>query len=93
MAESGSAERAKYDFKKAMQELTSVRGRGTELISVYIPPSKQISDVMAYLRDEYSQSSNIKSKGTMKNVQSAIDSIMSRLKTYKEVPPNGVVIF
>ena len=93
MAESGSVERAKYDFKKAMQELTSVRGRGTELISVYIPPTKQISDVMAYLRDEYSQSSNIKSKSTMKNVQSAIDSIMSRLKTYKESPPNGVVIF
>ena len=93
MAESGSVERAKYDFKKAMQELTSVRGRGTELISVYIPPTKQISDVMAYLRDEYSQSSNIKSKSTMKNVQSAIDSIMSRLKTYKEIPPNGVVIF
>ncbi|MGN1044431.1 MAG: peptide chain release factor aRF-1 [Candidatus Methanomethylophilaceae archaeon] len=93
MAESGSVERAKYDFKKAMQELTSIRGRGTELISVYIPPTKQISDVMAYLRDEYSQSSNIKSKSTMKNVQSAIDSIMSRLKTYKEIPPNGVVIF
>ena len=93
MAESGSAERAKYDFKKAMQELTSVRGRGTELISVYIPPTKQISDVMAYLRDEYSQSSNIKSKSTMKNVQGAIDSIMSRLKTYKDIPPNGIVIF
>jgi peptide chain release factor subunit 1 len=48
---------------------------------------------MAYLRNEYSQSSNIKSKTTMKNVQGAIDSIMSRLKTYKSPPPNGLVIF
>jgi peptide chain release factor subunit 1 len=29
----------------------------------------------------------------MKNVQGAIDSIMSRLKTYKSPPPNGMVIF
>ena len=88
-----AVERARYDFKKAMQEILEIRGRGTELISVYVPASKQISDVMAYLRDEYSQSSNIKSKSTMKNVQGAIDSIMSRLKTFKTVPPNGLVIF
>lgn len=88
-----STEKSKYDFKKAMQQIVGHRGRGTELISVYIPGTKQISDVMAYLRDEYSQSSNIKSKSTMKNVQSAIDSIMSRLKTYKSAPENGVVIF
>ena len=93
MGENESAMRAKYDFKKAMQQIMGTRGRGTELISVYIPESRQISDVMAYLRDEYSQSSNIKSKSTMKNVQSAIDSIMSRLKTFKSVPPNGIVIF
>ncbi len=90
---SDSEMKAKYDFKKAMQEIMGMRGRGTELISVYVPATRQISDVMAYLRDEYSQSSNIKSKSTMKNVQGAIDSIMSRLKTYKAAPPNGVVIF
>ncbi|MBP5395027.1 MAG: peptide chain release factor 1 [Candidatus Methanomethylophilaceae archaeon] len=93
MAENISSERSKYDFKKAMQQIVSYRGRGTELISVYVPGTKQISDVMAYLRDEYSQSSNIKSKSTMKNVQGAIDSIMSRLKTYKSPPENGMVIF
>ena len=93
MDERSSAERARYDFKKAMQEIIDLKGRGTELISVYVPPSKQVSDVMAYLRNEYSQSSNIKSKSTMKNVQGAIDSIMSRLKTYKSPPPHGVVIF
>lgn len=93
MAEKGSMDRAKYDFKKAMQEIVDLRGRGTELISVYIPKTKMISDVMAYLRDEYSQSSNIKSKSTMKNVQSAIESIMARLKTYKTIPENGLVLF
>ncbi len=93
MGETNSEDRAKYDFKKDMQEIRDYRGRGTELISVYVPRSKQISDVMAYLRNEQSQASNIKSKATMKNVQSAIDSIASRLKTYKTPPENGVVIF
>ncbi|MCL2712120.1 MAG: peptide chain release factor aRF-1 [Methanomassiliicoccaceae archaeon] len=93
MDERSSTEKARYDFKKAMQTIVDLRGRGTELISVYIPPSKQIFDVTAYLRNEYSQSSNIKSKSTMKNVQGAIDSIMSRLRTYKSAPPNGLVIF
>jgi peptide chain release factor eRF/aRF, subunit 1 len=93
MGETNSLDRARYDFKKAMQEITSYRGRGTELISVYVPNSKLISDVMGYLREEQSQASNIKSKSTMKNVTGAIDSIMSRLRTYKAAPKNGLVIF
>lgn len=93
MGETNSEDKARYDFKKDMQEIMGYRGRGTELISVYVPGSKQISDVMAYLRNEQSQASNIKSKTTMKNVTSAIDSIAARLKTYKAPPENGVVIF
>jgi len=93
MGEINAADKARYDFKKAMQEIVEYRGRGTELISVYVPETKLISDVMAYLREEQSQASNIKSKTTMKNVTGAIDSIMARLRTYKTAPPNGVVIF
>ena len=76
----------RYEFKKAMEELSKLTGRGTELISLYIPPDKQISDVVQYLRDEYSTSANIKSKSTRKNVLAAIESIMSRLKYYKQPP-------
>ena len=93
MGETNSEDKARYDFKKDMHEITNYKGRGTELISVYVPGAKQISEVMAYLRNEQSQASNIKSKTTMKNVTSAIDSIAARLKTYKAPPENGVVIF
>lgn len=93
MSNSSTLDKARYDFKKAMQEIMEYRGRGTELISVYVPENRQISDVMAYLREEQSQASNIKSKTTMKNVTSAIDSISARLRTYKSPPPNGLVIF
>ena len=87
------SDKQKYDFKRAVEEIRELHGRGTELISVYVPPSKQISDVAAYLRGEYSQSSNIKSQSTRKAVMGAIQSILSRLKYYKRPPANGVVFF
>lgn len=83
----------KYDFKRKLEDVRSYNGKATELISLYIPPNKQISDVSAYLRNEFSQSSNIKSKSTRKNVMSAIESILSRLRHYKKVPENGIVFF
>ena len=86
-------QRQKYDLKRKLEELKACKGRHTELISLYVPPNKQIFDVNAYLKNEYSQSQNIKSKTTMKNVISAIESIMSRLKQFKQPPENGVVFF
>ena len=83
----------RYEFKRELEALEKKSGRGTELISVYIPPNKQISDVASQLRDEHGQASNIKSKPTRTNVQSALDSILSRLKYIKKPPERGVVIF
>ena len=85
--------REKYDLKRKLEELKACKGRHTELISLYIPPNKQIFDVNSYLKNEYSQSQNIKSKTTMKNVLSAIESIMSRLKQFKQPPENGLIFF
>ncbi len=86
-------QRQKYDLKRQLEELKACKGRHTELISLYVPPNKQIHDVTSYLKNEFSQSQNIKSKTTMKNVLSAIESIMSRLKHFKQPPENGVVFF
>jgi len=86
-------QRQKYDLRRQLEELKEAKGRHTELISLYVPPNKQIFDVNNYLKNEYSQSQNIKSKTTMKNVLSAIESIMSRLKHFKRPPENGVVFF
>jgi peptide chain release factor subunit 1 len=86
-------QRQKYDLKRQLEELQACKGKHTELISLYVPPSKQISDVTSYLKNELSESQNIKSKQTRKNVLSAIESIMSRLKTFKKLPENGLVFF
>ncbi|MEM3823740.1 MAG: peptide chain release factor aRF-1, partial [Candidatus Bathyarchaeia archaeon] len=82
-----------FRLKKTLNMLASKEGRGTELISLYVPPGKQISEVMNMLRDEYGTASNIKSTTTRKNVQDAIVKTQQRLKLFKETPENGLVIF
>ncbi len=88
-----SKEKSRYQTKRLLEEIKNQKGRGTELISVYIPPDRPIHEVMSYLRNEQSESSNIKSKSTRKNVTSALESIMSRLRTFKKPPENGLIIF
>ncbi|MCS7114776.1 MAG: peptide chain release factor aRF-1 [Nitrososphaerota archaeon] len=82
-----------FRLKKILSTLANKEGRGTELISLYIPPGKQISEVMNMLREEYGTASNIKSTTTRKNVQDAIVRVQQRLKLFKETPENGLVIF
>lgn len=84
---------ARYSFQRKLSEIAAVRGRATELISLYVPPGKLLSDVNAYLRNEYAQSSNIKSRTTRKNVMWAIESLMGRVRTFKEAPAHGVAFF
>ena len=83
----------RFRLKKMLDLLASKEGRHTELISLYIPHSKQISDVINNLRAEGSTASNIKSKSTRKNVTEAIEKVMQRLRLFKETPPKGLVIF
>ncbi len=82
-----------YSIKRELKRLSSIRGSGTELISIYVPPDSQISDMIGTLRDEHGQSGNIKSKTTRQNVQSAIEKIMQYLKLYKNPPKNGMAVF
>lgn len=82
-----------YEFKKTLKELSEKKGRGTELVSIYVPPDRQISDVTKHMREELSQSANIKSKQTKKNVQSAIEVIVQRLRLFKKPSERGLVLF
>jgi len=84
---------SRHRLKKTLEVLASKEGRGTELISLYIPPERQIHEVMANLREEHGTASNIKSRTTRKNVQDAIERVMQRLKLFKQPPPTGLVIF
>ncbi|MHB8632625.1 MAG: peptide chain release factor aRF-1 [Thermoplasmatota archaeon] len=86
-------DKQRYVFKRTIEELASYRGMGTTLVTLYVPPTRQLSDVAAMVRDEVGQASNIKSKQTQDAVVSALTSILARLKNYKQTPSNGLAIF
>ena len=81
-------------FKKKLKLLKQFKGKGTELISLYLPPKADRSSITSQLTDEKSQSSNIKSPTTRKNVQGALRKIQGFLKRINfKYPKNGLVVF
>ncbi|PSQ00779.1 peptide chain release factor 1 [Halobacteriales archaeon QS_5_70_17] len=87
------SDRQKYEFQKVIEDLKEYEGSGTQLVSIYVPPDRQISDVVAHVTQEHSEAANIKSKDTRTSVQDALTSIKDRLRYYKEPPENGMVLF
>jgi peptide chain release factor subunit 1 len=92
-SEQEQSDKSKYEFQKVIEELAEYRGSGTQLVTIYVPPDKQLSDVVAHVTQEHSEAANIKSKDTRTNVQDALKSIKDRLKYYKNPPDNGMVLF
>ncbi|MHA2400816.1 MAG: hypothetical protein ACXADU_18255 [Promethearchaeota archaeon] len=82
-----------YKTKQLLENLKNKKGFHTELISLYIPHDRKVSDVTGHLKNEISESQNIKSKLTKKNVLDSIASLLGQLKNIKEVPENGLVMF
>jgi peptide chain release factor subunit 1 len=87
------SDRQKYEFQKVIEDLKEYEGSGTQLVSIYVPPDRQISDVVAHVTQEHSEAANIKSKDTRTSVQDALTSLKDRLRYYKEPPENGMVLF
>lgn len=93
MNDDDQSDRRKYEFRKVIEELTEYSGSGTQLVSIYVPPDRQISDIVAHATQEHSEASNIKSKQTRTAVQDALTSIKDRLRYYDNPPENGMVLF
>src|SRR5713226_9218874 len=92
MPVSSSESVARFRFKRTLDQLADKTGRGTELISLYVPPGSRIHEVLANLREEGGTAVNIKSRTTRQNVQDAIEKVSQRLRLFKEPPPTGLVI-
>jgi peptide chain release factor subunit 1 len=81
------------ELQMLIEELEKIQGRGTELVSYYIPGEYDISHLMSHLSYEYSTAQNIKDKNTRQNVMDALAKIINYLKHFKKIPKNGLVIF
>jgi len=82
-----------YKIRKTLEELTQKSGRGTELISLYVPKGKQLHEVITTLREEQGTADNIKSDLTRTHVVDSLSKVAQRLKLYKKTPDRGLVMF
>lgn len=63
-----------FKIKKLIKKLDEARGNGTSMISLILPPKKQMPDVNKMLTDEFGKASNIKDRVNRQSVQTAITS-------------------
>jgi peptide chain release factor subunit 1 len=82
-----------WKIRKLINSLNNMRGNGTSMISLIIPPKDQIQRVNKMLTDELGTASNIKSRVNKQSVLSAITSTQQRLKMYNRTPENGLVVY
>ncbi|MDD9953183.1 MAG: peptide chain release factor aRF-1 [Candidatus Woesearchaeota archaeon] len=83
----------KHKLKQFIKQLEQYRGRGTELVSVYVPDGYSLDMIIGQLQDEQGTATNIKSKQTRTNVSDALERMIQHLRTIKRTPPNGLAVF
>lgn len=86
-------EKQKQQLEEVITQLDGIRGRHTQLVSVYIPAGFNKDSVTRQLESEAGTAENIKSKQTRTAVVTALETIIRELKNYKLTPPNGLVLF
>jgi len=84
---------AQKRLKGLIKKLGSIRGRHTELITIYVPAGANLNIVGTQVTQEQGTAANIKSKTVRKNVLGALEKVAQHLKLYRSTPPNGLAIF
>lgn len=93
MADVSEKQAAKLRLKRVLEDLMGLRGMGTELVTVIIPPERQVADVRHQLANESGQARNIKSNLTRKHVIDAIESASAALANRRDAGEKGIAVF
>ena len=83
----------RWRLKKLIENLEAAKGNGTSVISLYLTPRDQLTKMTTKLTEEHGTASNIKSASNRNSVQTAITACLGRLKMYRGVPPNGLIVY
>ncbi|MBI2673164.1 hypothetical protein HYX19_02795 [Candidatus Woesearchaeota archaeon] len=83
----------KHKLRKFIKELEAVRGRHTELVSVYVPAGYELIKIIQHLEQESGTASNIKDARTRKNVIDSLERAIRHLRLFKRTPDNGLAVF
>lgn len=80
-------------LKRKVEQLKAYQGRHSSFTTLYIPPSKNLTDVINFVKSELAGADNIKSKANRKNVQDNLTAILSELTMIEQLPDNGMAFF
>jgi peptide chain release factor subunit 1 len=83
----------KRELKKFIKELEGIRGRHTELVSVYIPAGYDIIKIIQHLQEEQGTAKNIKDAKTRSNVIDSLEKCVRHLRLFKKTPEHGLAVF
>ncbi len=83
----------RHKLKSFIKKLEQYRGRGTELVTVYVPSGYSLDMIINQLQQEQGTAENIKSKQTRTNVIDALERMIQHLKMMKNTPPKGLAVF
>jgi peptide subunit release factor 1 (eRF1) len=83
----------KQKLKRFVRNLQSIRGRHTELVSVYIPAGYDVVKIIQHLQQEQGTATNIKDKNTQTRVIDSLEKMIRHLRLFKRTPTNGLAIF
>lgn len=84
---------AKQHLKRLLRELKGIRGRHTELVSVYIPAGYDLNKIIGHLQEEQGTAKNIKDAKTRGNVIDSLEKCIRHLRLFKQTPANGYAVF
>lgn len=85
--------RQRRELSKFVKKLEVVRGRHTELVSVYVPAGYELVKKIQQLAQEQGTASNIKDSTTRKNVTDSLERMIQHLRLFKKTPENGLAAF
>ncbi|MBU2634645.1 MAG: peptide chain release factor aRF-1 [Nanoarchaeota archaeon] len=83
----------KQKLRKFLRELELIKGRHTELVSVYVPQGYELIKIIQHLQQEQGTASNIKDAKTRKHVIDSLERAIVHLRLYKKTPENGLAVF
>src|SRR3989338_5739289 len=80
-------------LKKFIKELEAIKGRHTELVSVYVPQGYDLIKIIQHLEQEQGTATNIKDKNNRQRVIDSLEKMIRHLRLYKRTPENGLAAF
>ncbi len=83
----------KRELKRFIRELEGIRGRHTELVTVYVPAGYDLIKIIQHLQEEQGTAKNIKDAKTRSNVIDSLERCVRHLRLFKKTPENGLALF